>query len=242
MNLERPLSKDELDIVIKQMKPGKSPGPDGLTVGYYKAFTNVLYTPFLNAFNYLSTDKSPPRDLLTAHIAVLPKPDKDQTLISNYRPISLLNVDLKMYAKILANRLLPLLPHLVSLDQVGFVPGREARDNTLKALNIHKWLTSKKQDGFFLSLDAEKAFDRVAWDYLTEVLKQIGMRDRMLQFILALYSKPTARVRINGHLSDAFCVQWDTSRLPSFPTNFYPNIRTLSSTIERKPRYQKVYP
>lgn len=66
-------------------------------------------------------------------------------MVTNYRPISLLNVDLKIYAKVLANRLVPLLPKLISLDQVGFIPGREARDNTIKAINIHKWLTSTQQ-------------------------------------------------------------------------------------------------
>lgn len=85
-------------------------------------------------------------------------------MASHYRHISLLNVDVKLYAKVLANRILPLLHKLISLDQVGFISGREARDNTIKAINIHHWLITSKP-GFMLSLDVEKAFDRVAWDY-----------------------------------------------------------------------------
>lgn len=86
--------------------------------------------------------------------------------MTNYRPISLLNVDVKWYAKTLANRLLK----LESLDQVGFIPGREARDNTTKTLLIHDWMTSHTNSGFFLSMDTEKALNRVAWDYMFATL------------------------------------------------------------------------
>lgn len=147
---------------------------------------------------------------MTAHITVIPKPGKDTSLVTNYRPISLLNVDLKWYAKILANRLLPLLPQLISLDQVGFVPRREARDNTLKAINIHHWLTTNPYLGFLFSFDAEKAFDRVAWDYMTETLRAIGLPNKMLNFISMLYSSPTARIRVNSHLLDAFQISNET--------------------------------
>lgn len=58
---------------------------------------------------------------------------------SNYRPISLLNVNVKLYAKVLANHLVPLIPILISPHQVGFVPGHEVRDNTTKAINIQLW-------------------------------------------------------------------------------------------------------
>lgn len=122
--------------------------------------------------------------------------------MSNFRPISLLNVDIKLYPKMLENRLLPLLPSLVFHDQMGFAPGREARDNTIKALHVHHWMSSRVQPGFFLLLDDEKAFDRVAWDYMTAVLQTIGLPARLMAFIHVLY--PSARVRVNGTLSVEF--------------------------------------
>lgn len=132
--LDTPLTPEELHVALKQMKPGKSPGPDGFTTQYYKRYQEVLLSHFLRAFNTSSETDIHSRQLLEAHITLLPKEGKDVALVSNYRPISLLNVDLKWYAKALANRLLPLLSSIVSLDQVGFVPGREARDNVLKTL------------------------------------------------------------------------------------------------------------
>lgn len=59
-SLEQPLSKEELDAVLKQVKPGKSPGPDSLTLGYYKAFIDTLYPHFLSAFNSICPDNPPP--------------------------------------------------------------------------------------------------------------------------------------------------------------------------------------
>ncbi|KAM9307750.1 interferon-induced very large GTPase 1-like [Gastrophryne carolinensis] len=78
----------------------------------------------------------------------------------SYRPISLLNADLKLYAKILANRLAPVVSQVVHLDQTGFVLAREARDNVVRALNaIHK-AQAYDTPMMLLSTDAEKAFDR----------------------------------------------------------------------------------
>lgn len=169
-SIDVPLTLDEFKLVLKQMKSGKSPGPKVFSLAYYRTFNEILAAPFLKTFNSLDNTNSDHSKLLEAHISVILKPGKDPTQVQNYRPISLLNVDVKIFAKILANRLLTFIPSLIDLDQVGFVPGREARDNTLKAINIYHILSSTPQTGLLLSLDAEKAFDRLAWDYLEAVL------------------------------------------------------------------------
>lgn len=77
---------------------------------------------------------------------------------------------------------------------MGFVPGREARDNTNKVFNlIH--LAQKRS---IPACDAEKAFDRVNWQFLKSTLKQIGLGPLLTEKILALYQTPSARVRVNG--------------------------------------------
>lgn len=96
----------------------------------------MFQNPDLTAFCSFNSDTLPSPRLLEAHITIIPKEENDPTLGTNHHPISLINVDVKIYAKILANRLLPLLPSLISLDQVSFISGRESRDNTIKALNI----------------------------------------------------------------------------------------------------------
>lgn len=147
LDLESKLSITELETAVKQIKVGKSLGPDGFTLQYYKSFPEALFPRLLATLNTLSDPQVRPDKMLTAHITVIPKEGKDLSIVANYRPISLLNVDIKIYAKILANRLLHLVPELISSDQVGFVPGREARDNTIRTLNVHCWLVSSKTQG-----------------------------------------------------------------------------------------------
>lgn len=115
-------------VVLKAMANGKAPGPDGFTVAYYRSFADILLPQLTRYANTIPTGGTLRPETLHAHITVLPKPGKDPSNCGSYRPISLLNLDAKLYAKAIANRLLPLIPQWVSKDQTGFIPGREARD------------------------------------------------------------------------------------------------------------------
>lgn len=132
---------------------------------------------------------------------MIPKPGKDPNQCGNYRPISLINIDLKLYAKMIANRLRPLLPNIIHLDQVGFIPGREARDNTIRTISLISRARTSDIPMCLLSVDAEKAFDRVDWDFLRATLQHIGLGSVLMARIMALYSSPSARIKLNGQLS-----------------------------------------
>lgn len=173
--LNAPISIDEYTRAISTLKPHKAPGPDGYTVVYYKAFTSTLGPRFIKAFNSLLEDRPLPIDTLRAHIVVIPKEGKDHAQCKNYRPISLLNVDLKIFTRILATRLQSLLQNVIHPDQVGFMPTKEAKDNTIRALAIIHMAHSRNIPLCLLSSDAEKAFDRVDWIFLKETLSHIGV-------------------------------------------------------------------
>ncbi|KAM4034798.1 LOW QUALITY PROTEIN: uncharacterized protein ACNLHF_021495 [Anomaloglossus baeobatrachus] len=134
-----------------------------------------------------------PNQTLEAHISLIPKPGKDPNLCSNYRPISLINLDVKLFSKIIAMRLATHLPYLIHDDQVGFIPAREARDNTIKTLLLMSHAKSSHNPSCILSIDAEKAFDRVDWSFLHSALKQINIGPNLLNKIMALYHNPSAR-------------------------------------------------
>uniref|UniRef100_A0A8C5MMF1 Reverse transcriptase domain-containing protein n=1 Tax=Leptobrachium leishanense TaxID=445787 RepID=A0A8C5MMF1_9ANUR len=200
-SLSAPFTEVELLTVMKLMKKGKSPGPDGLSLEYYKHFATELYPRMLSAFQSVGADTSFHPHTVGATIAVIPKPGKDESECRNYRPISLLNTDAKIFAKLLAERLKPFLSKLVRPDQVGFMPGREARYATSRALGAVAYAKKTGEGVVLLSMDAEKAFDKVSWSFLFLVLRQMGLPDIFLDQVQALYTNPSARIRVNGALS-----------------------------------------
>lgn len=132
-----------------------------------------------------------------AHITVLPKPGKDPSLCGSYKPISLLNIDAKLYAKVLE-------PDYYLCFHNGFIPGREAKENASHTISLISHARKSSQSTFLLSNNAEKAFDRVNWEFLMSTLSYLGIGTKMMSMIAALYDTLTAQLRINGTLSDPF--------------------------------------
>lgn len=85
--------------------------------------------------------------------------------------------------------------------QVGFVPGREGRDNSLKTIFLMQEAIRSDIPAALLLINAEKALDRVNWGFMAETLKHLGIGERMMRWILSLYRHPKARIRVNGTLS-----------------------------------------
>ncbi|XP_077341390.1 uncharacterized protein LOC143986857 [Lithobates pipiens] len=174
--INMPITVEEVNGVIANLAMGKSPGPDGFTNLYYKRFVSILGAPMCKYLSAINTSNPLPPEALLAYITVLPKAGKDPQHCSNNRPISLLNLDTKVLAKILVQRLQDHVVKLVHPDQTGFMKGQEARDNTIRDLNILSWMENglNKTPKVIISMDAEKAFDRASLTALMAEVTKFG--------------------------------------------------------------------
>lgn len=196
--ISKPFTTEEVLRAISALPLHKSPGEDGFTNVFYKKIDNISVPKLKGLFNAAGSLGSLPTDMLRSIITTIPKPQNDTSVASNYRPISLLNPDIKLLAKVIANRLMVFLPELVHPDQVEFVPGRQAPDATRRVPNLIHHAAHNQAPSLLLSLDAEKAFDRVHWTFLQVVLTKFGITGWLQDVILSLYSNPSAKVLTEG--------------------------------------------
>lgn len=129
--------------------------------------------------------------MLLANLSLIPKPFKDHSLPQNYRPILVLNNDLKIFGRLLSDRLATVITNLIHIDQTGFIPNRQIVDNIRLVTNIIQDANLYSRQLCLLSLDIHKAFDSVSWSYLNYLLPKYGISDKFLQGFNALYHAPT---------------------------------------------------
>ena len=231
-NITSAVTPEEIMVVIKKLKNGKCPGSDGFTGEFYKEFSKELLLVLERAFNWALNHGQWANTWRNSIVTVIHKEGKDPTSCGSYRPITLLNVDQKLLSSIIANRLSKIIPFIIDPDQTGFIPDRYLSDNVRRTLNIIDFSKKMNTQTLILTLDAEKAFDRVSWPFIFETCSRFGFHDTFIKWLHAMYSSSKAQIRVNGTLSHSFELQRGTRQGdPLSPLIFAICIEPLAACI-----------
>uniref|UniRef100_A0A803TCQ4 Reverse transcriptase domain-containing protein n=1 Tax=Anolis carolinensis TaxID=28377 RepID=A0A803TCQ4_ANOCA len=236
--LNKEITEKEILKVINNMECNKAPGPDGLNGLYYKTFAEEVI-PFLKKImNDVMENKEVPDSWRYATVTVIPKEGQDPKNVKSYRPISLLNSDYKIFTNILAERMKIFLMEWIGEEQTGFLPQRQMRDNVREIINIiEHYECIKKEELALLTIDMEKAFDNLNWDFFKLLIKELDMGYKFTNAINQIYNKQEAKVKTNSLESQYFKIQKGTRQgCPLSPLLFIFSIEILLNTIRNDPQ------
>ena len=198
-SLDRVFTREEVVTALKQIHPTKAPGLNGMSTLFYQKYWNVVGNGITSmVLNVLNNNLSV-ADLNRTNISLIPKTNNPKKM-TDFRPISLCNVVYKLISKILANKLKPLLPHLITENQSAFTFDRLITNNVIVVFELMHFLNHKsagKERFMAAKLDMSKAFDRVEWCFIHEVMERMGFNSRdkfgygvyLLSFIFSPYKR-----------------------------------------------------
>jgi exonuclease III len=195
------VGKRSIMKVISRGRAGRSPGPDGLPNEFYKCFAKCLVKKLRQVLRYYRRFGDKTGSLSRGILTLIYKKGAADNL-ANYRPITLLNTDFKIFSKSLADALKRAMQNVIGEHQTAYLEGRLIDDNILLSQLAIEHAKQFDEPMSLILLDQEKAFDRVSHEYLWRVMKKFGFPSKFVKALKHLYTNQEKQVYINGFWSD----------------------------------------
>lgn len=232
LNLNRSITKKEVEKAIKQMNPHKSPGKDGINAKLYQDHIGIISKILSKTFTEtLSNNREINPSFKEGIITTLFKKG-DDLLISNRRPITLLNTDYKILSKVINNRLLPVTQSVINKYQNGFVPKRFIQDNIQIMKEIIDHSNREKLCTLVTFFDFNKAFDSISHNSISRTLAHVGIHPDVITLVINLLKDTRNKVKVNNTLTGEVEIRRGTKQGdPISPTIFALVIEPLLQSI-----------
>ena len=197
----------EVHDALKQVGLNKSPGLDCLPYEVYLRLSHMFIPILTDMFNHWFAQGAIPGSVTKDVITLLKKGGRHVCEGLDNRPLTLLNTELKILARVLANRLQLVIRDRIGPEQTYAVKGRSIQDN----LHLIREIIEGIEDGTeaaLINLDQCKAFHRVDYRFLASVLETARFKAEFRRWFSMMYHNPQAVVQVNGRDSRALVIEW----------------------------------
>ena len=204
--MEINLTIDELELVVHSCATNKAPGLDGLSYEFYKCTWDIIKDTLLQVLQcQLDRGKIVQSNTVGA-TRLIPKVEGVPS-VEELRPITLLNSDYKILAKILVGRMRPVMPKVIKSGQLCSVGNRNILFGVFNVLSSIMYVHQKNMAACLLSLDFFKAYDRVFLGFLLRVMERMGFGTKFCMWVSILHHEAKTRF-ILAKLTDAIPVSF----------------------------------
>ena len=227
---------------MQELTSNRAPGLDGIPIEFYKTFWGDIKDIFLDSIIFAHETGQLCESQYQGVITLIPKPEKELLQITNYRPITLLNCDYKIVAKVLNNRLKKLLHEIIGPQQNGFVGGRYIGHNIRLLFDVIDYMDAKNKPGAIILLDIYKAFDSLSWPFIFHVFKAYKFGKYLVSWIKILYHNTKCCVTNNNCLSPFFDIRKGVRQGdPVSPTIFIMCIEIMNKALMHDLGYKGLF-
>lgn len=196
-------TEEEVSEAISQIEHNKAPGPDGFLAEFYQHCWSVINADLMALFTQLHMGELPLYKLNFGVIKILPK--KESAIqIQQYRPICLLNMSFNFFTKVATIRTSGIVHKVVRPMQTAFMSGRHILEGVVILHEAIHEISRKKLDGVLFKIDFVKAYNKVKWSFLQQVLRMKGFDPKWCDLIKKIVQEGSVGIKVNDDIGHNF--------------------------------------